>query len=209
MSASLLTLPAAWLLVKQWAADALLYVNLEIALSDLGNFDYSKWRKTFRKVELASDPSEDHSISAVEIVIEAARAHGITLSNNESDDTATAESSCPSGSQKGSQGSSCDLGRTHKRRKLSEHRFLDLDAAEGDDEEETDFELDDKIQHDLLRLRQIGRSELQAFSENLSGIASRYSDDTGRQSYSLPCRLDAPAGGDVTRCYYVNFYSRE
>ena len=160
MSAGLVTLPAAWLLVKKWAADALLYIDLERALANLGTFNYNEWRKTFKKVELASDPSEEHSISAIDIVFEAARAHGVTLSDNESNNTTTADSSCQPGSQKGSQGSSHDLGRTRKRHKLSGHGFLDLDAAEGDEEEETDFESDDdEIQRNISHLRQIGRRD--------------------------------------------------
>lgn len=35
-------------------------------------------------------------------------------------------------------------------------RYLDLDAAEGDEEEEIEFELDNEIWCDLSHLRQIG-----------------------------------------------------
>lgn len=207
---SLIRLPAAWFLVKQWAADALPYVELEKALSNLGTFDYNEWRETFRKVELASDPSEEHPISGVDIVIKTARTHGITISDDESHNTTTTESfhPIPSSSQTGhhDQGYSHGLERTRKRRKLAVNRFLDLDASEGDEPES-----DDEIQHDFSHLRQIGRSGLHTLSENLGDIASRYDADVGssRQPHGLHRPSDAPASGHDTRCYFIDFYSCE
>jgi hypothetical protein len=206
---SLIRLPAAWFLVKQWAADTLPYVELEKALSNLGTFDDNEWRETFRKVELALDPSEEHPVSCVDIVIETARTHGITLPDNKPHNTKTTESfhPIPSSSQTGHHDQSRlhDLGQTRKRHKLAVNRFLDLDASEGDEPES-----DDEIQRDVSHLRQIGQSGLQTLSENLGDIASHYDADAGRQPRGLRRPSDAPAsGGADTKCYFVDFYSGE
>lgn len=141
---ALIEICAAWLLVKQWAADTMSFVDLEKELSSLSTYDYSEWREIFKKVEIASDPTEEHLVSAVDIVIEEARAHGLSLSNDNSHNTAMTSASS-SLVVSGSRLPSKEPRWSHKHHKLTMQRYLDLNE---EDNEEDKSELDDEIQLD-------------------------------------------------------------
>ncbi|KAH0825726.1 hypothetical protein J3R83DRAFT_9929 [Lanmaoa asiatica] len=189
---------AAWLLVKQWAADALTCLELEKELSSLGTYLHNEWKETFKKVEIASDPTEEHPVSAIDIVIEEARARGISLVQETHVD-ATADSSSSARSSRTPRRSPHKPRRSRKRRKLSITKYLDLRASEGD--EDDSLESDDEVVVDIARLRGVGRAGLQSFSADLQDIAQRYGPDARSSSSSLEVETSE------IRCYFMDFYS--
>lgn len=151
------------------------------------------------KIEVASDPTEEHPVSAVDIVIGEASARGISLAE-ETDVDATAGSSSSSRSRRRPRSPSHEPRQSHKRHKLSIAKYLDLRASEGD--EVDSLESDDEVV-DISHLREVRRAGLQSLSEDLDVIAQRYGTDA-RPSFTL-----SEAGGSETKCYFMDFYSRE
>lgn len=166
-------------------------------MSGLGAYRYSDWSEIFKRVEVASDPTEEHRVSAVDIVLEAARICGITLSGDESA-TATPEPSFPVVSEPAS-----ELRRSRKRRKLAINRYLDIDAVEDEDEDEIEKESEDNPDgiRDVSHLRHMGRSGRQVFAKQVNDIADRFTTGGSRPS--------PEEEGNTPRCYYINFHSHE
>ncbi|KAG9308195.1 hypothetical protein JVU11DRAFT_12290 [Chiua virens] len=199
---SLIEVHAAWLFVKQWASDTISFLDLEKELLTLGNYDYNEWKEIFQKVEVASDPTEDHLISAVDIVLEEARVRGISLSDQPPSNIAVTDgSSFPVASRSRRLPSE---PKSRKRRRIAVNRFLDLDATEEEEEEEeTNSEPEDEISVHSLRSsqRHIGRSGVQTLTQDLNDIADRYA--------GAPRSHRVASQGQVedTRCYFVEFYT--
>ena len=183
----------AWLVVKRWAADALSFPELEKELSSIGTYDYNDWREIFKKVEVASDPTEQQSVSPVDILLQEALVHGVSLA--EEVDSAAAEPSSSSRSPPQ------EPGKTRKRRKLSIAKYLDVAATEDDEDDSLDS--DDETGKDIPRLRKVGWTGLQSFANNLDDIANRY----GTNAPSLNSRSEEEVSD--TRSYFIDFYSRE
>ncbi|KAH0825889.1 hypothetical protein J3R83DRAFT_7696 [Lanmaoa asiatica] len=185
---------AAWLVVKRWAADALSFPELEKELSSIGTYNHSDWRETFKKVEVASDPTEEQPVSPVDIILQEALDHGISLT--EEVDSATAELST---SSRRARSPSQEPGETRKRRKLSIAKYLDIAAAE--DEEDDSLDSDDEIGLDIPRLKKVEPAGLQSLANNLDDIINHY----GTDAPSFYSRSEEEVSG--TRCYFIDFYS--
>ncbi|KAG9316503.1 hypothetical protein JVU11DRAFT_2546 [Chiua virens] len=89
--AVLIEVQAAWHLVKKWAGDQITFPDLERELSSLRAYDYTEWRKVFKRIEVTSDPSEEHAVSLVDIIVEEVKRRDLNAEKDNGEDGSSDE----------------------------------------------------------------------------------------------------------------------